>query len=83
MKSHGASPSKKRSLVDFQVFFQFTTCIHSGLLLISREARILLQLFSFAILHSKSIGRNFAMVFQDQFMNYPDVFFHSGGQGLP
>jgi hypothetical protein len=23
------------------------------------------------------------MVFQDQFMNYPDVFFHSGGQGLP
>jgi hypothetical protein len=40
-------------------------------------------IFSFAILHSKSAGRNSAMVFQDQFTTSCDVFIPSGGRGSP
>jgi len=51
---------QKKLRFDFQVFFQFTARIHSGLLLISREhvRHELLHLFSFAIPRSKSVGRN-------------------------
>ena len=52
---------RKKIRVDIQVFFQFTTRIHSGLPLISHEHmthKFCCNSFSFAIPRSKSVGRN-------------------------
>ena len=90
---------RKKVRVDFQVFFQFTVRIHSGLLLMSCEHvrhEFCCNSFHLQFLaqnplagtpgHTRQINKivNCSVtVFQEQFTNYRNVFICSGGRGSP